>query len=251
MRYIYLCILLLCVSNLHAQDKKGQSDFKNLPFWSFSLGYGGDLPIGDLSDRFGYNLGVIGKVEYTHGNNFLWGITAEQKFGNQVKEDVFETLYSSKGRLLASNNRLSEAYLRMRGVYVGAHIGKVFRISKNTRSGLRCTLGAGLTSHYIRIADENNSLAQILGEYKTGYDRLTRGIAVREFIGYQHISQDRLINFTIGLDFMQAFTKSIREFNFSSSELKPKQNRFDGYIGIKVSWILPFYRDYEADEIYY
>jgi hypothetical protein len=91
---------------------------------------------------------------------------------------------------------------------------------------------------------------QLTGNYKKGYDRLTNGLAINEFIGYQMLSTNKRVNFYFGFEFTQGFTQSRRDFDFDTRSADT-QKRFDSLMGIRAGWILPFYVGKGAAEIYY
>jgi hypothetical protein len=103
------------------------------------------------------------------------------------------------------------------------------------------TIGAGLLQHKIRIEVQDNNVPQLDGDYRKGYDRLTNGLALTEFVGYLHCGNNRLINFFAGIELTQAFTKSRRDWDFSTMR-KDDSNRMDLLFGIKVGWFFPMYK---------
>jgi hypothetical protein len=109
----------------------------------------------------------------------------------------------------------------------------------------------GLFQHKIRIQDDPQVVVSSLaGDYKKGYDRLTNGLAITEFIGYQHFAKNRLINFYAGIELTQGFTQNRRDYNFDTFE-RDDAKRFDGLVGFKLGWVLPFYLSDNPDEIFY
>ena len=116
-------------------------------------------------------------------------------------------------------------------------------------SGIVVNIGAGILEHHIRIENRSNNTPPVLGDYKKGYDGLRNGIALRGFIGYQFLSNKKLVNFYGGVEYTFAWTKSIRNYDFN---LRGKDNTLyhDSMIGIRVGWILPVYR-HAPEEYYY
>ncbi|MBK7604400.1 MAG: hypothetical protein IPI15_12580 [Saprospiraceae bacterium] len=79
---------------------------------------------------------------------------------------------------------------------------------------------------------------------------MSNGLMTQQYIGYQYLSDNRRINFSIGLLFQQGFTKSVRGYNYDSM-MPDVAKRFDMLNGIQASWILPFYfNDYSEEVIY-
>ena len=98
--------------------------------------------------------------------------------------------------------------------------------------------------------DQRNAFPMVRAGRHTGYDRLTRGFALKETITYKHMSSDRRVNFDIGFDFIQGFTSEVRAFNFDTG-LPTIQSRLDLMAGIRFSWYLAFYKSGTGETIYY
>lgn len=219
----------------------------------FHITYAFQSPGGDLAARFGndFNIG-LGLDYITPQSNWILGLESGYLFGQEVKTNVLANLQTPEGYIIATDRSFADIQLRERGFYVGALLGKILALSSsNPRSGIRVTLGAGLLQHKIRIQDDPfKTVAQLSGDYKKGYDRLTNGLALNEFVGYQLLSTNRRINFFIGLEATQGFTRNRRDFDFDTRQ-KDETKRLDLLWGIRAGWTLPFYFGKEADEIYY
>ncbi|MDF1696183.1 MAG: hypothetical protein P1U56_10140 [Saprospiraceae bacterium] len=246
---IIICFISIFTCSSFGQ--KGKENFLNVGITNLCFGYGVEFPFADLSDRFGRNLKFTLGAERITKSNWIFGLEFSYMFGDTVKEDVLAHLRLSNNEILGADNGYADSFTRERGVFVGANFGKLIPFKANSRSGLRITCAAGLLSHYVRVQDEAGSLPQIEGDYLKGYDRLTRGLALRQFVGYQHIAEDKRVNFYIGLEFTQGFTKSVRDVNFDTGLATNKSTRFDGLIGIKAAWILPFFDDFVDEEVFY
>ena len=250
-RLFFASILVAMVfSHTNAQEEQ-RADFTNVGVLNLTFGYGIELPFGDLADRFGSNLKFAVGIEKINRKNWIYGLEFNQMFGNNVVEDVLEPLRLENLEVLGADSDFADVFIRQRGLFLGAQVGKLIPFKKKSKSGLRITTTIGVLQHNVRIVDDANSLPQILGQYRKGYDRLTRGLALREFIGYHHISKDRLINFNVGIEFTQGFTRHIRAVDFDTGLAPSSDLRFDGLISLKGTWILPFFEDYEPDEIFY
>ncbi len=215
--------------------------------------YGIQFPEGDLSARFGNNLNLGGGFDFmTQGNNLIYGLYGTFLFGNQVNIDVLAPLRTPEGEIIGNDKDFADLQLRQRGFYLGAHVGKLFGLAPdNPRSGIRVTLGAGLLQHKIRIQDDpERTVPQLEGDYRKGYDRLTNGLALRQFVGYQLLSRNKRINFYAGVELIEGFTQNRRDFNFDT-RTADNQNRFDLLFGLQVGWILPFYVGQPKQDIYY
>lgn len=242
-------IFLVSINSVVSQDAK--ESFLDIGMTNLTFGYGIEFPFADLSERFGRNLKFTLGAERISKTNWIYGLEFSYMFGDNVKEDVLTNLKLSNGEILGADNAYADVFTRGRGLFIGANFGKLIPLGTKSRSGLRITGAAGILTHYIRIKDEASSLPQIEGDYLKGYDRLSRGLAFREFVGYQHVSEDKRINFYIGIEFTQGFTSSVRDVNFDTGLLASKERRFDGIIGLKAAWVLPFYDDFVDEEVFY
>ncbi len=214
--------------------------------WSAKGGF--HLPGGHLCRRFGPFGSLGGSIEWLAENNLVLGLEGHYYFSAPVKEDPLTILRTPEGDLIGRDQFLADVQLSGRGYYIGGAIGYLFA-RPNTRSGLRITAGVGAVRHKIRVQDNENTLVQVQGEYAKGYDRLTGGMALSQFIGWQHLGPTRRSNWFVGLEFTQAFTRSLREWDFSAMG-KLEGSRTDLLWGLRLGWTLPFYQT-PADKIYY
>jgi len=220
---------------------KGKAIFMHLTFGAHS-------PQADMARRFGVDQNFGGIVEFLTARNFFIGTEGHFFFSNTVKEDPLAILRTPEGDIIGNNRVLASVSLRERGFYAGAHVGKLFAFGKG-RSGLRVSLGAGVLRHWIRLQDDLQSVTEITGDYKKGYDRLTQGFALNQMIAWQHIGKTRRINFFAGLEFNEGFTNTRRDWDFTEMR-KLDEARTDLRIGIRVGWAIPFYLT-KAEEVYY
>jgi len=245
----YLTLLLLLVgTSLRAQDLRGNVGKGLL----VNMAYGMQMPEGDLKDRFGTNFAVTLGTDWITNDNWLAGVEGSLLFGNEVKQDVLADIRDDRGNIFSSDLSIAFVELRQRGLVIGGHVGRLFSLSKkNKRSGIRLTVGASFFQHKIRVQEDPQAFVpQIAGEYEKGYDRLSNGFALKQFLGYQLLSRNRRINFTAGFDFIQGFTTNQRSWDFNTRQ-KIDQKRFDVLLGFHLGWTLPFYFGGNEDEIYY
>ncbi len=230
--------------------QESQRTFDQTGAINLLFGYGIESPVGEMADRFGNDLNFSLAGERMSPSGWLYGVKFSFLFGSKVKEDVLAPLRLSNGEILGADNAYADVFLRQRGMYLGAYFGRTIPLN-HTKSGLRITNAFGVFQHNIRIVDDARSLPQIEGDYQKGYDRLTRGFALRQFVGYHHIGQDRRLNFIVGIELTEGFTKHIRSIDFDTGLPVDHSMRFDGLIGLKAAYIFPFFDDYQADEIFY
>ena len=252
--YIIIIFLAICVNTALAQQRRdGGIALNTGNALLFSVTYGYSFPAGDIADRFGNSNTLGGSLNWmTDKSNLIFGIDGQFLFGNRVKEDVLVNLRTPEGDIISRDGVFASVVLRQRAFFTGVILGKLFSLSKyNTRAGIRATISPGFFQHKIRIQDDSNAVPQVAGEYKKGYDRLTNGFAISEFIGYQQLDTKKLLNFYIGVELTQGFTQNRRQVNFDTG-LSDTESRFDMLITIKAGWTLPFYFGGAKDEeIYY
>ena len=212
------------------------------------LTFGMHLPAADMADRFGADGGFGLAPEYLTVNNFILGVEGQYFFGPKVNEDPLAILRTPEGSIIGKDRLLASVVLRKRGYYFGGTVGKLITF-KDNRAGIRLTFGAGLLRHWIRIQDDNSSVTELTGDYKKGYDRLSGGLALNQFIGWQNLAANRRSNWLVGLEFNEGFTNTLRDWDFNDMR-KLDDSRLDIRIGIRIAWTLPFYLG-KPEEIYY
>lgn len=235
------------------QNSNAQNDKLDSPkYLLLNLTYNIQFPGGDMKDRYGQNNAAGIGLEFLSRKNIIYGLSSDFLFGTKVNEDVLAPLRNTDGTIIGNNRSLSSIKLTERGWNVNLLLGKLWNINKKqSKSGIRTTIGAGILQHKIRIQQDPQSLVpQAEGEYAKGYDRLTNGLAITEFIGYQLVSNNKRINFIAGFEFVQGFTKNRRDINFDTM-MKDDDNKFDTLIGIKLGWTLPFQIGISKEEVFY
>lgn len=207
------------------------------------VNYSFQIPGGDLADRFGTNSTIGGGFMVKDRRGWLYGADGFFLFGGNVKEDgILDSISTSTQNLINANGEFADVRLFERGFGFSGRFGKVFITpSVNPNSGFMVVAGVGFIQHKIRIQNSGASAPQIDGEYKKGYDRLTNGLLLSQFVGYQYLGNRRLINFYGGFEFQQGFTQNRRTFNFDERR-SDTESRLDLLYGIRVGWIVPLYK---------
>lgn len=247
MKRIVFLLLFFHVFNATAQSLVKDSV---ITFSFLGLSAGIHKPSGDMAKRFGDNASAGGLFAFKLKKNFTLSISGAYFFGNKIYEDnILAPLATISGNVIGNDGRLAEVRFFERGYHVAAAFGKIIPFKKpNPNSGIWVSLGGGFLQHKIRIENIGNTVYGLSKEYRKGYDMLTNGLELYEFLGYTYFSNKRLINFYAGFEFQQAFTRSRREFNFATMS-KDEENRLDILSGFKVGWILPLYN--KPDKFYY
>jgi hypothetical protein len=212
---------------------------------------GGQLPSGDLASRFGPNLRAGGSFLIKTKGNWIYGIDAFYFFGRNVKEDVLKQLKTPEGRITDNEGYPADIRVTERGLASHLVFGRLFNLKGliNPNSGFVFWFGAGYLQHKVNIYDAQHKVAAVNGNLRNGYDRLTGGLSLTEFIGYMYLSQNRLLNFYLGIEAAQAFTHSFRKLNYDTG-LPDIAKRFDALTGLRIGWILPLYKK-KPNEFYY
>jgi len=216
------------------------------------LSYTLQIPGGNLKNRFGLNSNAGLDFMYKTKHNLLIGIDGHFIFGGNLKEDsILKPISTADGNIIASDGSYADVRLYERGFSFAAKFGKLFPVfGPNKNCGIIFLAGAGFLQHKIRIEVTGNNVPQLNSDMKKGYDRLTNGFAINEFVGYFYLGNRRLINFFGGFDFMQAWTKNRRAINFDTM-MHDGTNRLDVLSGIRFGWVIPFYKKVPNQYYYY
>ena len=249
---IYFSIFLIFFSgsfNLFSQVSLNEDKaFATLITANYSFQFSGN----DLSERYGNNSTVGTSVLFKTKNNWLLGCDFNYMFGNDVKlyEQILNHLLTSDGNIISKEGIYGDVRMFERGFQTSFKLGKIFPVfNSSPSSGIMLIGGIGLLQHSIRIETDNNAIPQLMGDYARGYDRLSSGLQINEFVGYIHLSDKRLTNFFAGFEFTQGWTSSLRDYNFDTMS-KDNNMNFDTLWGFKIGWILPIYKR-SPEKFYY
>ncbi len=235
----------LAILFCHTGETKAQFSIRDttLSFPMIGIVTSYQLPGGDLADRFGNNLNVGAVFQWKFRNNILIGLEGNFLFGENVKENSFlDAFKTPDGNIIDGNGQYAIVALRERGFKFEIKTGKIFPIiGPNKNSGLMTTLGVGFIQHKIRIETPSGNIPYLEGEYKKGFDRLTNGLSLTEFLGYMNFSNHKLVNFYAGIECTQGFTKNKRAQNFDTG-IQDTKSRTDLLFGIRLGWVFPIYK---------
>lgn len=211
---------------------------------------GGQMPYGDLSKRFGADLETGGTFMLKTRRNWIVGLEANYFFGRNVKENVITQLTNSDGFMLDNEGYPADIRITERGLCLNLSGGRLFKLaSANPNSGVVVTVGAGYIQHKIKLYDAQQKIAAFKGNLARGYDRLTAGFCLNQFVGYLFLSENRFTNFYAGFDFYEGFTSSVRKLNYDTG-LADTGRRLDLLVGFRFGWVLPLYKK-RPNDFYY
>ena len=249
-RTLLFLLGLLLTAALSAQGLRGARNEDRAVL--IQIGYGPFTTSGDLSDRFGNGFNLDGGATWLlEKSNWEFGLRANFGFGNDVREDPLARLRTRDGFLIGNQREPADIQLRHRQLFVGASVGYTIAIGKNKRTGIALRTSPGYFYHQIRIQDDVvQAVPQLSDDLLPGYDRLTGGFAVHQFLGYQSLGTDRKLNFYLGAEAIAGFTKALRNFNYTTGLPSPTAGRTDIVLGLKAGIILPLYVG-EGREIFY
>lgn len=245
---IALLFVALLLKPAHAQ-KDLKNSVPNAVF--FHVNYTALFPAADLAKRYGY-ISSIGSAFDYKAKYWLIGAEYNFLFGTKIKEpDVLKYLRTSDGTLITIDGELNDIPLFSRGWSVKGNIGRIIPFKKpNKNSGLLVKLGFGYMQHKLVIDASGDRIPQLNKTYRKGYDRLCGGVAFSQFFGYLFLDNKKFVNFYLGVELQEAFTKSLRSWQFDINAALPG-NRLDMTFGIKAGWIIPVYAKEKVDKFYY
>ncbi|WP_306642088.1 hypothetical protein [Sanyastnella coralliicola] len=239
--FLTLTFGVLLLSNSALAQRNVADSLVFSPQISFNYGY--QIPAGDMAQRFGNNSSIGLSFHIKDDKNWFYGVEGVYIFGTDVTEPgLLQNLLTENGEIISNQGEISEILIQERGFMVTANGGKLFSLKKtNPNSGILIKGGIGFMQHKIRIENQIHTITQLEDEYLKGYDRLTNGLALSEFVGYYHMSDNRLANFYVGFESYQAFTRGRRDFNFDTQTVDD-QARFDMLIGVRAGWVIHIYK---------
>ena len=237
MNKLFIFVSLISCILFSQENQENSEQTSNI---LFSINHAFQIPGGDLSDRFGYNSDISLSTLYRSNNNFTINLEGGFLFGPTVKENnIFNAIDGDDDELISQNGEIPTIRFFERGAHLDISVGKYFPIStKNNESGIIASIGTGYIYHKILIETIVTELPQLNEELLKGYDRLCGGMLIKQFVGYFYFSQKNNIRFFLGLEAVQAFTKDLREYSYTTqSYINTK--RIDHLIGLKCGFMIP------------
>jgi hypothetical protein len=241
LRKLLLFGILLGANPLFSQISLKDSSIR---VCAIHFSYAGQLPAGVLAERFGYNSNLSMAFSFKTVRNWTWAVDFSYIFGNQIKQrNIFDSIATKSEHLIIDvNGELADVRLYERGFNATAWFGKIFPVfGSNPNSGLALNLGLGFMQHHIKIEDIGNRSPQLVGDLKKGYDRLCNGPSISQYLGYNYLSNNRYVNFFLGIECTEAFTKDRRSWDYQLMQPLTEQ-RLDILYGLRAGWILPLYK---------
>lgn len=246
---VFLVICLLFVSEETFAQRNVRDSLVFTPHISFN--YGLQLPAADMEERFGINSAVGLAFHFKTKTNWMFGAEWSYLFGKKVNEEgLIQNLIVDDIYVVNNEGGLAKVLIQERGSITTLNVGKILPLRmSNVNSGILLKGGIGLMQHRIRLETQEDIVTQLEGEYIKGYDRLTNGLVFSQFVGYFHMSNNKLTNFYAGFEFYEGLTQGRRELNFDT-QIKDDAQRADILYGFRVGWVIHIYKRTGRD-VYY
>jgi hypothetical protein len=249
LRAVILFLIIMFSWSLKAQVNANDSVVAAfIPSFSYAF----QFPGGSVADQYGNNSTIGGSLMYKTRKNILLSFNVNFIFGGDVKnsDSILWMVLTDNGYIIDGNGVYALYSMYERGYSMDFRVGKILNLlSANPNSGVMLAGGMGFLLHRMKLDVQHETAPQISGDYGKGYDRLTSGFALNEFVGYFFMGKSRILNFYAGFEFYQAFTKSRRDYIFDLMR-KDDSNHHDFFYGFKIGWMIPVY-DRAPDKYYY
>ena len=255
--FFIFSVVLFCgkgYSQIEISESKKKVDSAGL-FVILTPNFTYNIVLADLRKEYGNHLAIGTDVGVKLKNNWSIDFGFKYLFGGGIDTSVINTTFL---RLLCDghfiNNKgvaTKEVEFEFRGISVHLQGGKIIPVTKRFRnSGIWIKCGIGVTQHFINIKNPGNKVENLRPDYRKGYDRLTLGFSVYQFVGYAHMTKRNLFCVYGGVDFFENFAHRQRDFDFSLMR-KDDSKLFEAMIGFKIGWIIPLYKHDPNREFHY
>jgi len=244
---VILLFSILILTNGTCQKNKDSVIY--FPFVRVSLAL--QSPKGDFAEDYGTNSNIGLSIGWKNKRNQTFELNYNFIHSENVKNSsVLDHLINDQGWIINQYGEENLYLMYHRGGLISLDIGKVLNlIGPNPNSGIFLKGGIGSMYHKIRIENQENLIPQLKKEYLKYYDRLTVGVLLKQYIGYQNMSNNKLVNFTIGIEIIEGFNRGLRDYQIDL--MGPyTDNKFDVYLGLRAGWFLPVLRK-NPNEFYY
>jgi len=237
----YFLVFLLFLSHFSFSQKTEAYTTEALvgimPYYSFQF------PMGTMSDLYTGTSNAGLNVFYKTKNNFTLGVQGSFLFGSSLKDkSILGDMTTSFGYVLGTDASFEVPDFEGRGYHFLIEAGKIFSFQKkHPNSGIHYKAGIGFFGYKTFINIDDNVLIQIKDPYAQAYDMSMSGLSINQFIGYSFFSHHRLINISIGIDFICSFTKSDRTWNVTKNSSLSDYKYTSILIGPKLGFTIPLY----------
>jgi len=251
LRKIILIVSCFIILHTNAQvSLKDSSIFMPIIYAS----YGYFIPGGDMADRFNNNSSIAFGVQIKTVSNWTFGLEYNHLWSSSINDgdSILKHVLTSDGQLIDIGGLYAVFDMFGRAFTITGQVGKVIPVfSPNPNSGILLKAGIGYMQHWVRIqVKEQESVPWLDGDYNKGYDRLTSGLVLNQFIGYSYVGSTRVLNFFGGFEFSQGFTQNRRDIDFDTG-MKDDKKQIDLLFGFRIGWMIPVYRKTTSGYYFY
>ena len=255
MRFKSLIIILLALAPTFATAQKDIKTEKISTFM-FQFTYAYQFPEKDTKVLFKNNNSIGGSLVYKTESNWIFAFNGNFITGNKVnidRKELFGDILDSNGEIITGDGIYGSYALFERGAHFQLKAGKIFNVlAPNPNCGFFVQGGLGYL--YNRVRTEFGSYASpppaLAGDYPYGYDKMRGGFAWSGELGYLFLSSTRAFNFSLSVEFIQAYTKPLRQYDFKMMA-KDNKTYVDQYVGIRFAVYIPTYKRKTAEYYYY
>ncbi len=231
--------LLLCLSFWGKSVAQVNVRDSLVSVFMFGASGGFNFPVGAFSDRVSLVYPVGGEVWYKFKKYVQIGASGHFMFGERIKDTSFA---SNLLPIVGGDGSFPAISATFQGAMFRGMVAGLLPIGKpNRNSGLMLMLTGGYTATWYSLRTAGSLTPQLEPPYNKGYDRMSTGTVWSQMLGYQYLSNNRKINFYVGLEFHQAVLFHQRGFQYDVGEL-PTGSRTDLYLGLRAAWLFPVYK---------
>lgn len=210
-----------------------------------------NITAADLRKEFANNLSIGTDICLKTKSNWSIDLGFKYYFNGRVDTTLIDNTFKhitvklsdgSSTFIENSGKASGEIAVDFRAISFHLQGGKVIPVSQKYRnSGIWLKMGIGVMQHYLYIKNPENKVPAITPEYRKGYDRLTLGFSLNQFVGYMHLTKKNLFCLYGGVEFYEVFAHRQREYDFNLMR-KDDAKLFESMIGLKIGWIIPLYK---------
>jgi hypothetical protein len=219
--------------------------------WIITLNGNFDIPGGNMAQDFGPSARIGPSVYYKTASNWMFGFKTDFIFGSIIHIDSFlSNVRDRYGTYLTATGTRIGIGLYERGYIMALEAGKIIPLSEShPDNGILFLSSGGFMQYKVDIYDATSQVPQLRGEYLKGYDRLTNGLSVEEYVAYVYFSKRSVFNFHIGLDALCGFTQDRRSYLFDIMRADNTQ-RIDILFGVRGGIYVPIFKR-KSEEVFY
>ena len=232
---------------------------------AFTIDYNYQIPNGILSKTYGNSSELLISYFIEKPNNLFFGVETGYMFGDNINDTtILQNIETENGSIIGSDGYYGNINLYERGFNAYVFMGYAIHPHKSRKlffpylhnlahkelSGFYISIGLGYLRHKIFIDTQNQNLPQLDVEYKEGYDKLRGGISTKLSADYKFYSKKRNLQFSIGCNYVSAYTKNLRPYSFKEMNYSSSCKRWDQILGFKFGIIIPIHR-MNTEEFHY